>query len=39
MAVELKQFIKRLTDATLMSADEVRAFLDGLPPDEQPRKG
>lgn len=39
MAVELKQFIKRLTDATLMSADEVRAFLDRLPPDEQPRTG
>jgi serine/threonine protein kinase len=39
MAVGLKEFIKRLTDATLMSADEVRAFLDRLPPDEQPRTG
>ncbi len=39
MAVELKQFVKRLTGTMLMSADEVRAFLDGLPPDEQPRTG
>ena len=32
MPVSLKQFCKSLCDSGVMSADEVRAFLDTFPP-------
>jgi len=39
MEVVLSQFVKSLAASGLMSADEVSAFLDSLPDDEQPDDG
>jgi eukaryotic-like serine/threonine-protein kinase len=36
VAVILDQFVHSLVDSGLMSADEVAAFLDGLPPENRP---
>ena len=36
MAVTLEQFIENLTRSGLVSADELSAFQDGLPPDKRP---
>jgi hypothetical protein len=35
-AVSLEQFAQSLSDCSLMSHDEVRAFIDALPTDQQP---
>jgi WD40 repeat protein/predicted Ser/Thr protein kinase len=37
MAISVEQFIERLTESGLLSAAEVSAFQDGLPPDKRPR--
>ena len=37
MAVTVEQFIERLTQSGLMSAAEISAFQDSLPPDQRPR--
>jgi len=37
MPVSLKQFVESLSTSGLMSADEVRAFVDALPSDRRPK--
>ncbi|HUT93602.1 MAG TPA: bifunctional serine/threonine-protein kinase/formylglycine-generating enzyme family protein [Thermoguttaceae bacterium] len=37
MAVTLKQFVENLTQSGLMSAAELSAFQEGLPPEKRPR--
>ena len=39
MSVTVDQFIERLVRSSLMSEEEVRAFLDGLPEGQRPREG
>ena len=39
MSVTVDQFIERLVSSSLMSEEEVRAFLDGLPDGQRPREG
>ena len=39
MEVVLSQFKKSLIASGLMTADEVEAFIDGLPPDDKPKDG
>jgi len=36
MPVSLRQFVKSLSDSRLMTADDVREFLDSLPPERRP---
>jgi len=35
MAISLEQFVKRLTDSGLMTADEFSSLTDSLPPDKK----
>jgi len=37
MAISLEQFVQHLTDSGLMSAHEVSAFRDSLPPEKRPK--
>ncbi|MGA2030926.1 MAG: bifunctional serine/threonine-protein kinase/formylglycine-generating enzyme family protein [Thermoguttaceae bacterium] len=37
MAITVEQFIERLSESGLMSAAEISAFQQGLPPDKRPR--
>ena len=39
MKVVLSQFKKSLVASGLMTADEVEAFIDGLPPEKRPKDG
>lgn len=39
MAITLDKFIRSLSESGLMTAEEVDAFLHGLPADEQPKDG
>ena len=39
MEIILSQFIKSLTESGLMTAEEVYAFLDSLPPEKKPNDG
>jgi len=39
MHVVLSQFVRSLTDSGLMTADQVRAFVEGLPPHKRPDDG
>lgn len=36
MSITLPQFIERLTQSGLLSAEELAAFQDGLPPEKRP---
>ena len=36
MAITVEQFIERLSQSGLMSAAEISAFQDSLPPDQRP---
>jgi len=37
MAISLEQFVENLTRSGLFSAEEIRAFREGLPPERRPR--